>query len=105
MMSFPSAKRQTPPPRDEAESSRLMELLREASIATSDERRGPDMGKVKAELKPRCDYCGKVLVVQDEQGNNADGNRVVLEVDGSQKRACRSCADRLSKGQVLENQK
>ena len=44
---------------------------------------------------PKCEYCGKKLVVQDEHGGG-DGNRVVLEVDGSQKRACKSCADRLS---------
>ena len=50
------------------------------------------------ELRTRCDYCGKRLVVQDRQGESADGNRVVLEVDGSRKRACRSCADRLSMG-------
>jgi hypothetical protein len=48
------------------------------------------------ELRTRCDYCDKRLVVQDKQGGSADGNRVVLEVDGSRKRACRSCADRLS---------
>jgi hypothetical protein len=56
------------------------------------------MGTKTAELRARCEYCGKRLVVQDERGENADGNRVVLEVDGSQKRACRSCADRLSMG-------
>jgi len=56
------------------------------------------MGTRTSESKARCEYCGKRLVVQDEQGGNADGNRVVLEVDGSQKRACRSCADRLSAG-------
>jgi len=44
----------------------------------------------------RCEYCGKKLNVQDEQGANADGNRVVLEIDGSRKRACRICADKLS---------
>ena len=56
------------------------------------------MVRKTTESKTRCEYCGKKLVVQDEQGRNADGNRVVLEVDGSQKRACRSCADRLSMG-------
>lgn len=54
------------------------------------------MGTRTASLRARCEYCGKRLVVQDAQGGNADGNRVVLEVDGSQKRACRGCADRLS---------
>lgn len=48
------------------------------------------------QVADRCEYCGKKLVVQDKNGQNADGNRVVLEVDGSRKRACRSCADRLS---------
>jgi|GEM_PF-2054288 ribosome-binding protein aMBF1 (putative translation factor) len=48
------------------------------------------------ESKPKCEYCGKILMVQDEEGRNADGNKVVLETDGSQKRACKNCADRLS---------
>ena len=56
------------------------------------------MGARTVESRTKCDYCGKRLVVQDRQGGNADGNRVVLEVDGSQKRACRSCAERLSMG-------
>ena len=59
---------------------------------------GKGLGTRTTELRARCEYCGKRLVVQDEQGENADGNRVVLEVDGSQKKACRSCADRLSTG-------
>jgi len=45
---------------------------------------------------PKCEYCGKKLLVQDVHGENADGNRVVLEVDGTRKRACRSCAERLA---------
>jgi hypothetical protein len=44
----------------------------------------------------RCDYCGKSLQVQSKDGENLDGNRVVLEVDGSRRRACRPCADSLS---------
>ena len=56
------------------------------------------MGTRMAELRARCEYCGKRLVVQGERGGSADGNRMVLEVDGSQKRACRNCADRLSVG-------
>jgi len=48
------------------------------------------------QLVDRCGYCGKRLVVQNELGENADGNRVVIEVDGSRKRACRSCAEILS---------
>ncbi|MGP8057942.1 MAG: hypothetical protein ACLP9K_10130 [Nitrososphaerales archaeon] len=47
-------------------------------------------------MAARCGYCGKKLVVQHERGENADGNIVVLETDGSRKRACRGCADRLS---------
>jgi ribosome-binding protein aMBF1 (putative translation factor) len=50
------------------------------------------------QMADRCAYCGKRLVVQNELGENADGNRVVIEVDGSRKRACRSCADMLSSG-------
>jgi hypothetical protein len=48
------------------------------------------------QLAARCEYCGKRLVVQGRNGKSADGNRVVLEVDGTRKRACRSCADMLS---------
>ncbi len=44
----------------------------------------------------RCEYCGKRLRVQNEDGENVDGNRVVLEIDGSRRRACRRCADSLS---------
>jgi len=44
----------------------------------------------------RCEYCGKRLVVQGKDGENLDGNRVVLEIDGSRRRACRRCADSLS---------
>ncbi|HYB75390.1 MAG TPA: hypothetical protein VEC08_00375 [Nitrososphaerales archaeon] len=44
----------------------------------------------------RCEYCGKRLEVQSRDGENVDGNRVVLEIDGSRRRACRSCADSLS---------
>ncbi len=47
------------------------------------------------EPRLKCDYCGKVLMVQDELGKNADGNRMVLEANGSQKRACKNCADKL----------
>jgi len=57
------------------------------------------------ESKPKCEYCGKTLMVQDEQGGKADGNRVVLETDGSQKRACKNCADRLSSQQPTLNSK
>lgn len=44
----------------------------------------------------RCGYCGRKIVVQDRQGEKADGNLMVLELDGSQKRVCRSGADGLS---------
>jgi len=43
-----------------------------------------------------CEYCGKRLEAQNEFGENVDGNRMVLEIDGSRKRVCRRCADRLS---------
>ncbi len=56
------------------------------------------MKKARSGGVARCEYCGKKLVVQDEFGANADGNRVVLEIDGTQKRACRSCAERMSGG-------
>ena len=56
------------------------------------------MGTRMAELRARCEYCGKRLVVQGERGGSADGNIVVLEADGSRKRACRDCTDRLSMG-------
>jgi len=43
-----------------------------------------------------CEYCGKRLEAQNESGDNVDGNRMVLEIDGSRKRACRRCTDGLS---------
>jgi len=56
---------------------------------------GPRVRTRAIHLMAWCEYCGKKLNVQDEYGENLDGNRMVLEIDGSRKRACRRCADRL----------
>ena len=36
-----------------------------------------------------CEYCDKKLVI-------LDGNKMVLEVNGSYRKACRGCAEKLS---------
>jgi len=47
------------------------------------------------QVMAKCDYCGKKIVVQNEDGENVDGNRMVLEIDGSRRRVCRRCSNNL----------
>lgn len=42
----------------------------------------------------KCEYCGKRLV-------RMDGNRTVLEVNGSYRRACKGCAEELTQRLVI----
>ena len=59
---------------------------------------GTGMTTRAAQLVAKCEYCGKRLVMQDKNGESVDGNRIVLEADGSRRRACKSCAEELSQG-------
>ena len=49
-------------------------------------------------LVGKCEYCGKRLVI-------VDGNRIVPEVNGFYRRACKGCAEELTRDLVSPNPK
>lgn len=56
-------------------------------------RDGPPSPSPLGPLTYRCSYCGQVVKPEDQAGNITLANIVVIEPDGSVRRACRKCAN------------